>query len=450
MPYHRKRKNSKGNYDQNDGVPGVVYILTNEAFKDNWLKIGCTRHSGKVRADDMNFQASTGLPAHHVCVFEAKTLDCGRAEKKVHSILSKHRTGRQEFFVVDIATAKATINQVCAEIDDGVRAESSARAEREKISLEAQRRDAELEAARLRRAALAERERLNAAARAHTERNDVRADAVVEPAVARQFAIQAAIEAPPQKQKANNWTFAFVLVIAFLVLAAIFGDKSDRGQKPTLAAMPPAENHAQQEPSDPEASRRQLHFEEIYRSHPDAFEVVGSDGFKAWLNRSGNDVWVETTKTGTAQQVIAMLDSFKADQKTLPSLANKMPNKETPHPTKVQRPPSTKISLKDFRMRTDVRAALQRSYTDYPYLQTEDGREAVRLIMLRAIDLVHSNGYHPVDAVEHSVNSIAAIHEPAWYKPGQDIGESNASGEAGKPARPCRLVTASPMHFQCD
>ena len=114
------RKTNSGNFDQNDGVPGVVYILRNEAFKENWLKIGCSRHSGHIRAADMNRKASTGLPAHHVCVFEMRTLDCGRAEKAIHKVLSKYRKGPQEFFVVAIEIAKSVIVDNCKIIDSNI------------------------------------------------------------------------------------------------------------------------------------------------------------------------------------------------------------------------------------------------------------------------------------------------------------------------------------------
>lgn len=111
------RSRNQGNFNQNHGVPGVVYILRNEAFKENWLKIGQSRHSGHVRASDMNRGASTGLPAHHICVFEYKTLDCGRAELAVFQALHSYRKGRQEFFECDIGIAKNAIRQVCVAID---------------------------------------------------------------------------------------------------------------------------------------------------------------------------------------------------------------------------------------------------------------------------------------------------------------------------------------------
>ena len=114
---NKQRHLNNGNYDQNDGVPGVVYILRNESFKDDWLKIGQSRHSGHIRAQRMNREASTGLPAHHVCVFECRTLDCGRAEKSIFTTLRDYRKGRQEFFEIDIKIAKTIIIAECHSID---------------------------------------------------------------------------------------------------------------------------------------------------------------------------------------------------------------------------------------------------------------------------------------------------------------------------------------------
>jgi len=112
------------NYTQNYGVPGVVYILRNAAFKENWIKIGCTRYSGSKRAQDLNREASTGIPAHHVCVFEIKTLDCGRAERRVHEQLQQFRKGRQEFFEIDIEIAKKCIFEECRKVDEIIKTRS--------------------------------------------------------------------------------------------------------------------------------------------------------------------------------------------------------------------------------------------------------------------------------------------------------------------------------------
>lgn len=148
MATYRRTTTKRGNYNQNDGVPGVVYILRNDAFKELWLKIGCSRHSGAARARDMNREASTGLPAHHVCVYECRTQDCGNAEKLVFQELQAHRKGRQEFFEVDIELAKQVIFRVCQQIDEAIAAarrqqEAAARQAEEERQAAAARSNAE-------------------------------------------------------------------------------------------------------------------------------------------------------------------------------------------------------------------------------------------------------------------------------------------------------------------
>jgi len=112
------RRASQG-YDRNDGRPGVVYILQNEAFAENIWKIGQSTRSGHVRAADLNRAAGTETPKHFRCVFEHKTLDCGRAEKMVFEALRQHRYGasRQEYFRVELERATRTIRECCAQVD---------------------------------------------------------------------------------------------------------------------------------------------------------------------------------------------------------------------------------------------------------------------------------------------------------------------------------------------
>ena len=107
------------NYDRNDGRPGVVYVLANAAFRDDWCKIGQSTRTGHHRASDLNFEAGTGTPKHFHCVFELATKDCGRAEKAVHAKLAQYRMGAtgQEYFCVPLETAKAVIVEACGRID---------------------------------------------------------------------------------------------------------------------------------------------------------------------------------------------------------------------------------------------------------------------------------------------------------------------------------------------
>lgn len=120
-------KTDKDNYRKNHGIPGVVYILENPGLRAGMLKIGCSRHSGALRARQLNDDANTATPALYTCVFECRTLDCGLAEERVHEIFQDKRRGKhgksrgrawgQEFFEVDVDEAKRVITEVCASID---------------------------------------------------------------------------------------------------------------------------------------------------------------------------------------------------------------------------------------------------------------------------------------------------------------------------------------------
>lgn len=113
-----------GGYDQNIGVAGVVYVLENDGLRSGYYKIGCSRRSGHARALSLNNDANTGTPGSFRCVFEQRTLDCGRAERLVFERLRKHRRGKfgQEFFEVELDLARQTIQSVCAQVDSTQRA----------------------------------------------------------------------------------------------------------------------------------------------------------------------------------------------------------------------------------------------------------------------------------------------------------------------------------------
>lgn len=114
-----RRGSGTGGFDQNIGVPGVVYILTNDGFKDGYYKIGCSRRSGRARAFQLNTDANTGTPGSFRCIFEQRTLDCGLAEQVIFDHLREYRAGKwgQEFFEVDFDLARRTIRSVCADVD---------------------------------------------------------------------------------------------------------------------------------------------------------------------------------------------------------------------------------------------------------------------------------------------------------------------------------------------
>jgi hypothetical protein len=113
------KKKSRGYFDQNDGVPGVIYILGNAGFAEDYYKIGCSRYSGEKRARSLNEDATTGTPGEFFCIFEYRTFDCGLAEKRVFKHLDSYRAGKkgQEYFRVKLDLAKAHIIAECQKVD---------------------------------------------------------------------------------------------------------------------------------------------------------------------------------------------------------------------------------------------------------------------------------------------------------------------------------------------
>lgn len=112
-----RRWRSNAEFRANDGKSGVVYILKNHAFP-HLLKIGQSTRSAYARAEELNKQAGTGSPGYFVVVFQRRTADCGRAERRVFRALSKHRfQNNREFFEIDEATAKSAIEKACDYFD---------------------------------------------------------------------------------------------------------------------------------------------------------------------------------------------------------------------------------------------------------------------------------------------------------------------------------------------
>lgn len=127
-PRHRSRSYGQAiDYDRNDGLPGVVYVLYNEAMRHGLFKIGQSTRSGAHRASDLNRTVGTETPKMFVCIFEARTVDCGRAEKAVHKRLDTFRLTRQEYFEVDLDFAKQVILEECAKHTPATVAESNLR-----------------------------------------------------------------------------------------------------------------------------------------------------------------------------------------------------------------------------------------------------------------------------------------------------------------------------------
>ena len=394
MPREYRRRRSSGNYNQNDGVRGVVYILRNEAFKETWLKIGCSRHSGHVRARDMNREASTGLPAHHVCVFEVETLDCGRAEKNVHSTLARYRKGRQEFFEVDIEIAKSAIVSCCSQIDQSIKsAEDRAQAERERAEQNRLKEERNLAQARLAAEAQRQSEVIEvdlSCPACHTSlvakipRNQVDTKKTRCPKCSEIFSITRGIEAKSEH-------------VAKPVTDEPHSHREDLDRKPLL---PPKKSS--------EWSKLDLGIAVIASAL-----VIGVVADRA-----------SSSKPVQAQQPSfspAPVSQQKLEQSTpapvQPSQKSSTAAATSHKPPQPYRPPATTVPeprvIADAR---EVRQAVNRAYQSYPFLQSPDGVEAMRSIKARANFLIEERNVSVADAYDQAVQSIAPRFEPPWYK----------------------------------
>lgn len=80
-------------------MPGIVYVLTNEAMP-GLVKIGLTTDSIQSRVASLS--ASTSVPLPFECYFAAEVKDCGRLERILHQLFSENRVNpKREFFRVD-------------------------------------------------------------------------------------------------------------------------------------------------------------------------------------------------------------------------------------------------------------------------------------------------------------------------------------------------------------
>lgn len=98
---------------------GYVYILTNPAFKENWVKIGKTSGSVEKRMDDL---FTTALPKRFDLYAWCKTAKFNELEKQMHHILDDLTQTRidekREFFQIVPSKALAVMRELALTIDD--------------------------------------------------------------------------------------------------------------------------------------------------------------------------------------------------------------------------------------------------------------------------------------------------------------------------------------------
>lgn len=87
---------------------GFIYILSNNALKDNLLKIGKTTKRTTERSKQLS--ASSSIPEKFKVEDEFEFSDLNWAETEIHSLLAKYRhNNKREFFNCDFNIAKQVI-----------------------------------------------------------------------------------------------------------------------------------------------------------------------------------------------------------------------------------------------------------------------------------------------------------------------------------------------------
>ncbi len=98
---------------------GYVYILTNPAFKEDWVKIGKTASSVEKRMEEL---FTTALPTRFELYAWCKTTKYNELEKQAHHILDKLTDSRiddkREFFQLVPSEALAVLRELASTIDD--------------------------------------------------------------------------------------------------------------------------------------------------------------------------------------------------------------------------------------------------------------------------------------------------------------------------------------------
>lgn len=100
---------------------GYVYILTNDSFREDWVKIGMSSRPVNVRSKELD---NTAVPLPFKIYATLRTVKYNIVEKQLHAMLDKLTDTRirpnREFFNVKPETALDTFKILAATIDDAV------------------------------------------------------------------------------------------------------------------------------------------------------------------------------------------------------------------------------------------------------------------------------------------------------------------------------------------
>lgn len=91
---------------------GYVYVLSNPAMP-GIVKIGRSKHSGRIRARDIYKKGGTGVPMPFKMEFEIWSQNCIESELLVHEELYQTRINpNREFFSLDVSAAIEEVMRV--------------------------------------------------------------------------------------------------------------------------------------------------------------------------------------------------------------------------------------------------------------------------------------------------------------------------------------------------
>jgi len=176
-------------------------------------------------------------------------------------------------------------------------------------------------------------------------------------------------------------------------------------ESPPVAApaLAPAATPLPEVPPPPpaiEKSAEQQHYDAIYAVHPDARSIAESPHFSKWISGQGKR-WAEVFDKGTAGQVIAMFNAYKADeQKRVRAEENRQ----------------AKVLLEQDRQwrekaNLDMQAAMERAFERFPYLRQPEYAHVVQKIAETRDQLI-SEGVYPSIALTRAVNDHAYAYDP--------------------------------------
>ena len=99
--------------------PGYVYILTNDAFREDWIKIGKSARSVDIRSKELD---NTAVPLPFTVYATMRTVKYQEVEKLVHSMIDGFTNLRirrnREFFNIPPAVALDLFRNIALTIDD--------------------------------------------------------------------------------------------------------------------------------------------------------------------------------------------------------------------------------------------------------------------------------------------------------------------------------------------